>query len=66
MIIQTELGIAIKNTFGKYELIDFSLFNTSKINEYELGSQLIKVIKVVSQLLLSAIYVIIFINITII
>ncbi len=37
MIIQTELGIAIKNTFGKYELIDFSLFNTSKINEYELG-----------------------------
>ncbi|APH22748.1 hypothetical protein CF088_08030 [Clostridium botulinum] len=37
MIIQTELGIAIKNAFGKYELIDFSLFNTSKINEYELG-----------------------------
>ncbi|WP_353505389.1 hypothetical protein [Clostridium sp. Marseille-Q2269] len=37
MIIQTELGIAIKNAFGKYELVDFSLFNISKINKYKLG-----------------------------
>ncbi|MCR1935604.1 hypothetical protein ACQX0N_05455 [Clostridium tepidum] len=37
MIIQTELGIAVKNIFGKYEIVDFSLFNTSKINEYGLG-----------------------------
>ncbi|EJO5346207.1 hypothetical protein NRP93_000242 [Clostridium botulinum] len=37
MIIETELGIAIKNTLGKYELVDFSLFYPSRINEYKLG-----------------------------
>ena len=45
MVIQTELGTAIKNPFGKYELIDFSLFNICKINEYELGLKINKINK---------------------
>ncbi|NEZ47412.1 hypothetical protein FDF74_09420 [Clostridium niameyense] len=32
MALQTELAIAIKNEFCEYDIVDFSLFNISKIN----------------------------------